>query len=56
MIGDRQQVVERLRLYRDAGVTTFRAGVPGESFAEKATHLEEIMDLMREVNAEPART
>lgn len=55
VIGDRQQVVERLRLYRDAGVTTFRAGVPGETFAEKATHLEEIMDLMREVNAEPVR-
>lgn len=54
VIGDRQQVVERLRLYREAGVTTFRAGVPGESFREKAGRLEEVMDLMREVNAEPA--
>ena len=54
LIGDRQQVVERLKLYKDAGVTTFRAGVPGETFGEKAGNLAEVMDLIREVNAEPA--
>ena len=51
LIGDRQQVVERLKVYQDAGVTTFRAGVPGESFGEKADHLAEIVNLMNEVNA-----
>ena len=51
LIGDRQQVVERLKIYQDAGVTTFRAGVPGESFGEKADHLAEIVELMNEVNA-----
>lgn len=55
VIGDRQQVIDRLRLYKDAGVTTFRAGVPGESFGQKAENLGAIMDLMREVNAEPAK-
>src|SRR5690606_21686590 len=52
LIGPRDAVKERLRLYRDAGVNTFRAGLRGQSLDQRISNLGQLMDLVREVNAE----
>jgi F420-dependent oxidoreductase-like protein len=54
LLGTPEMVKERLRLYRDAGITTFRAGVRGDGIGEQLEHLGQLMDLVREVNAEVA--
>ncbi len=56
LIGDEAMVKQRLRDYRDAGVTTFRPGLHGDTFAERMESLGRLMDLVREVSAEPAAT
>jgi F420-dependent oxidoreductase-like protein len=55
LIGDQQTVTERLRKYRDAGVTTFRAGLRGETLDERLNSLGTVMDLVGQVNAEAAK-
>ncbi len=52
LIGTPDMVKERLRLYRDAGVNTFRAGTRGQSLEQRLDTLGQLMDLVREVNAE----
>jgi F420-dependent oxidoreductase-like protein len=54
LLGTPEMVKERLRLYRDAGVTTFSAAVRGDGIAEQLEHLGQLMDLVREVNEEVA--
>jgi F420-dependent oxidoreductase-like protein len=56
LIGDDATVADRLRLYRDAGITTLRAQLPGDV----ATHLDQqladldrLMTLVGQINAEP---
>ncbi len=57
LIGDEDMVAERLRKYRDAGVTTFRAGLRGETVGERIEALGTVMDLVRRVSEEaPARS
>ncbi|PKN79650.1 MAG: F420-dependent methylene-tetrahydromethanopterin reductase [Chloroflexi bacterium HGW-Chloroflexi-9] len=53
LIGDRQAVKDRLRVYRDAGVTTFRAGAHGDLRAKIET-LAQLAEVMEEVKAEAA--
>ncbi|MEX1022668.1 MAG: LLM class F420-dependent oxidoreductase [Dehalococcoidia bacterium] len=54
LIGDEQAVMERLAKYRDAGVTTFRAGLRGETLDERLASLGATMDLVARVNREGA--
>lgn len=58
LIGDEETVRARLRLYRDAGVTTLRAGLPGDGLMNgpidaTVDHLGRLLDLVADVNAEP---
>jgi F420-dependent oxidoreductase-like protein len=61
LIGTDDLVRERLRLYRDAGITTLRAGLPGRQTAGGLDHgldhglgqLGRLLELVAEVNAEP---
>lgn len=56
LIGTDDHVRDRLRRYRDAGVTTLRANLPGESNADldrQLGDLERLLDLVRQVNDEP---
>ena len=56
LIGDEQTVTERLRKYQDAGVTTFRAGLRGETFREQLNSLEVVMDLIARAEREGSKT
>jgi F420-dependent oxidoreductase-like protein len=53
LIGTDDMVRERLRLYRGAGITTLRAGLPG-GLDEQLGQLGRLLELVTEVNAEPA--
>jgi alkanesulfonate monooxygenase SsuD/methylene tetrahydromethanopterin reductase-like flavin-dependent oxidoreductase (luciferase family) len=50
-LGTEEMVRDRLRVYRDAGVTTFRAGVDG-TIDERIETLGGLMRLVGEINAE----
>jgi F420-dependent oxidoreductase-like protein len=52
LIGDKQMIRERLRVYRDAGINTFRAGPRGDTLAERLETLGRFMDIASEVTAE----
>jgi F420-dependent oxidoreductase-like protein len=56
LLGTDQMVRERLRLYRDAGITTLRVHVPdataGGDFHAGLDHLGRLLDLVEEVNRE----
>ena len=54
LLGTPDMVKERLRLYRDAGIRTFRAGVRGDGIGEQLEHLGQLVDLAYEVNEEVA--
>lgn len=54
LLGPPAMVLERLRAYRDAGVTTIRTGLPGATMADRLDALAQLIDLVGEVNAEPA--
>jgi F420-dependent oxidoreductase-like protein len=54
LLGTEPMVKERVRVYRDAGVTTLQAAPAGDTLAERLTTLGRLMDLVRAVNAEPA--
>ena len=61
LVGDDAAVTERLRRYRDCGVTTIRVGVDGERHADRLDQLGRLLDLVATVNAEnttvdPSRT
>jgi len=50
LVGPPDVVRNRLRLYRDVGVSTLRVGLDGD--ADRLEQLAQLMDLVREVNAE----
>jgi len=52
LLGNDQQVTERLRLYRDCGVSTLRIGPQGETPAERLDCLARLLDLVAAVNNE----
>jgi F420-dependent oxidoreductase-like protein len=57
LIGTDDMIRDRLRLYRDAGITTLRAGFPAEDDLDRQLgHLEHLLDLVGDVNAEPPRS
>ena len=51
-IGNEQDIKDRLRIYRDAGVNTLRAGIEGETVRDRLTNLERLIGLIGEVNAD----
>ena len=51
LLGTPEMIKARLRLYRDCGVTTLRAGLPRERDLDT---LAQLLDLVREVNGEPS--
>jgi hypothetical protein len=52
LIGTETMVRDRIRTYRDAGVTTLRVDPDGETLAERLETLGRVMHLVREVSAE----
>jgi F420-dependent oxidoreductase-like protein len=50
LLGDTETVRNRIRAYKNAGVTTLRVGPEGRDLAEKLTTLGRVMDLVRAVN------
>lgn len=52
LLGTEQMVRERIRVYRDAGVTTLRVDPDGETLSERIETLGRVMDLVRQVSAE----
>ncbi len=51
LLGTPDMVKQRLGVYRDAGVTTIRAGLRGSSLDERLLTLAQLMDAVAEVNA-----
>jgi alkanesulfonate monooxygenase SsuD/methylene tetrahydromethanopterin reductase-like flavin-dependent oxidoreductase (luciferase family) len=51
LLGSPKMILDRLRVYRDAGVTTLRAGVGG-SVSERIDTLAQLVELVDQVNAE----
>ena len=52
LIGTPEMVAERMRAYRDAGVTTLRLAPVGETVHDRIAMLAQAMDLLRQVNGE----
>lgn len=53
LLGTDTMVKQRIRVYRDAGVTTLRVAPAGATLAERLETLGRFMRLVNEVNAEP---
>jgi hypothetical protein len=56
LLGSDEQVAERIRVYRDNGITTLRVQPAGETMQERLDTLGRFMDLVRSVNAEAPAT
>jgi len=54
LLGTEQMVKQRLRVYRDAGITTLQVSPDGNTAAERLRTLGQLMDLVQAVNAESA--
>ena len=52
LVGTEDMVRERLRLYRDAGITTLRAGLPAGGLDARLDQLGRLLELVSAVNAE----
>ena len=52
LVGSEDMVRDRLRLYRDAGITTLRAGLSGDGLDAQVDQLGRLLDLVSAVNAE----
>ena len=49
LIGTPDIIKDRIKLYRDIGITTLKVDVPGDSISEKVEVLGKLMDLMSAV-------
>ena len=49
LIGTPEMISQRLKAYRDAGITTLRLGLAGDGAAEKLATLGRVMDLVAEI-------
>ena len=52
LIGTPGTVSDRLKIYRDAGITTLRLGLAGADMGEKLAALGQVMDLVREMESQ----
>lgn len=51
LLGTPETIAYRLRAYRDAGITTIRAGIPGETLDARVSTLGRLMDVVTELNS-----
>ena len=51
LIGTPEMVAERLKVYRDAGITTLRLGLAGADMGDKLDTLGQVMDLVSDLEA-----
>jgi hypothetical protein len=56
LLGTEDMVKDRIRAYRDAGVTTIRVDPEGKGMGEKLETLSRFMGLLDAVNAEKKET
>ncbi|HEY7268847.1 MAG TPA: LLM class flavin-dependent oxidoreductase, partial [Dehalococcoidia bacterium] len=56
LLGTEAMVTERIRAYRDNGITTLSVGPAGETMQDRLDTLGRFMDLVRAVNQEDAGT
>lgn len=56
LLGSDEQVTERLRLYRDCGISTLRVGPQGDTQTERLDCLARLLDLVAAVNSEQPTT
>ena len=56
MIGTEDMIRERLRAYRDAGVTTLRLSTSGRTWKERTGTLEQALDLVKSESSSWSRT
>jgi F420-dependent oxidoreductase-like protein len=54
LVGTPELITERLRLYRDVGISTLRIGVNGTDVEDQLAALGRLLELVAEVNAESA--
>jgi F420-dependent oxidoreductase-like protein len=54
MLGTKEMVKDRMRAYRDAGITTLRVDPHGETLNDRLDTLGQAIELVREVSAESA--
>jgi hypothetical protein len=54
LLGTEAMVRDRIRAYRDAGITTLRVQPEGRTLAERIATLGRLIDLVRQVTAETA--
>ncbi len=52
LIGTPDMVSDRLKIYRDAGITTLRLGLAGADMGEKLAILGQVMDLFHEMESQ----
>jgi hypothetical protein len=50
LLGTPETIAQRLRVYRDAGVTAIRAGLHGSGSSERLQTLARLMELVDDVN------
>jgi hypothetical protein len=55
LVGTDDMIRDRLRLYRDVGITMLRTGPGGADLDTQLAHLGRLLDLVGEVNAEGPR-
>ena len=54
LIGTSEMVKDRIRLYRDLGISSLKVDLPGETISEKLDSLAKLMELVRSVDSEIA--
>ena len=52
LIGTNNMVKDRIRLYKDLGITSLKVDLPGETMSDKLSALAELMQLVKSVDSE----
>ena len=52
LIGTNNMVKDRIRLYKDLGITSLKVDLPGETISDKLSALAELMELVKSVDSE----
>ena len=55
LLGTNEMVAERIRTYRDAGITSLRVAPAGTTFGERLETLGRFVDIFKAVDAETTR-
>ena len=52
LLGTNNMVKDRIRLYKDLGITSLKVDLPGETMSDKLSALAELMELVKSVDSE----